>query len=70
MNAGTIEVNGVERPLAAALLAPLLVELGYGAAPPGIAVAVNGVVVPRREWSERAIGAGDRIEIVGAVQGG
>jgi sulfur carrier protein len=36
----------------------------------GVAVAVNGVVVPRGQWTSRAVEPGDRIEIVTAVQGG
>jgi sulfur carrier protein len=36
----------------------------------GIAVAVNGEVVPRRGWPATSVGDGDQIEIVTAVQGG
>ena len=36
----------------------------------GCAVAVNDVVVPRRDWAERAIEPGDRVEVLTAVQGG
>lgn len=36
----------------------------------GIAVAVNGEVVPRSTWSGVAIKAGDAVEILTAVQGG
>ena len=36
----------------------------------GIAVAVNGEVVPRGSWSERTLQADDRVEIIRAVQGG
>jgi sulfur carrier protein len=36
----------------------------------GIAVAVNGEVVPRGSWSDTALAAGDRVELVTAVQGG
>jgi sulfur carrier protein len=36
----------------------------------GVAVAVNGEVVPRRGWPATPVGDGDRIEIVTAVQGG
>lgn len=35
----------------------------------GIAVAVNGEVVPRAAWSRPLAGA-DRLEVVTAVQGG
>ena len=36
----------------------------------GIAVAVNGEVVPKGEWGERSLEEGDRVEIIRAVQGG
>jgi sulfur carrier protein len=35
----------------------------------GCAVAVNGVVVPRGDW-QRTVAAGDRVEVLTAVQGG
>ena len=65
-----VRVNGAARPLRHGLLAELLAELGYSAGQPGIAVAVNGEVVPRARWSDRPLRAGDDVEIVGAVQGG
>ncbi len=37
---------------------------------PGVAVAVNSEVVPKSRWSETVLKSGDRIEIVGASQGG
>jgi sulfur carrier protein len=36
----------------------------------GVAVARNGGVVPRSQWHNTALAAGDDIEIVSAVQGG
>ena len=36
----------------------------------GVAVAVDGVVVIRSEWSDTAIASGQRVEIVEAQQGG
>ncbi|MFC4333699.1 sulfur carrier protein ThiS [Salininema proteolyticum] len=35
----------------------------------GIAVAVNGEVVPRGEWA-RALDDGDKVEVLTATQGG
>ena len=66
----TIEVNGRERPLVSGTLAELLESMGEGASGSGIAVAVNGEVVRRALWSERRLRSGDRVDIVGAVQGG
>lgn len=39
-------------------------------APRGVAVAVDDVVLPRGTWEGTAVRAGDRVEIVTAVQGG
>jgi sulfur carrier protein len=36
----------------------------------GIAVAVNETVVPRASWDATPLAAGDRVEILTAVQGG
>lgn len=36
----------------------------------GIAVAVNGEVVPRADWPARALRDGDRVEVLTAAQGG
>jgi len=36
----------------------------------GVAVAVNGEVVPRSTWERATLADGDRIEILTAVQGG
>lgn len=36
----------------------------------GVAVAIEGEVVPRREWEARVLEDGARVEIVNAIQGG
>lgn len=36
----------------------------------GVAVAVDGEVVPRTDWDRTAVADGARMELVGAVQGG
>ncbi|MFE9653782.1 sulfur carrier protein ThiS [Micromonospora sp. NPDC006431] len=36
----------------------------------GLAVAVNGEVVPRGGWSATALRDGDRVEVLSAAQGG
>jgi sulfur carrier protein len=36
----------------------------------GIAVAVNGAVVPRSQWPKRSLEAEDRIVVIQATQGG
>ena len=36
----------------------------------GIAVAVNGAVVPRSQWPAATLADGDAVEVLTAVQGG
>jgi sulfur carrier protein len=36
----------------------------------GIAVAVNGVVVPRGAWAHTPLAEADKVEVLTAVQGG
>lgn len=36
----------------------------------GIAVAVEGEVVPRGRWDERSLAEGEQVEVLQAVQGG
>jgi sulfur carrier protein len=36
----------------------------------GVAVAINGAVVPRSEWQKTRLRAGDRVEIIKIMVGG
>lgn len=64
-----IRVNGKEEALAAATVAELLRARGIDGAR-GVAVAVNGTVVPASTWRERPLASGDEIEIVRPFGGG
>ncbi len=65
-----IRVNGQEELLAVPTLAALLEEKAVDTAQRGVAVALNGSVVPRSEWPSTQLKPGDNIEIVRARQGG
>ncbi|MDE2229857.1 MAG: sulfur carrier protein ThiS [Alphaproteobacteria bacterium] len=65
----TIRINGRDERLAAATVAELLRIRGIDK-PRGIAVAVNGAIVPARRWSEVALAPGDAVEIVKPFGGG
>jgi len=65
-----IRVNGETEPLAAATLADLLAEKAVDTEQKGIAVALNGAVVPRTAWPQTPLKPGDSVEIVRARQGG
>jgi sulfur carrier protein len=66
---GVICVNGRDETLGAATVAELLAARGITQSR-GVAVAVNGTVVPAGAWLERALAAGDRVEIVRPFGGG
>jgi sulfur carrier protein len=68
--AATIRVNGEAEPLAATTLAALIEAKAIDVGQRGIAVALNGAVVPRAAWPQTALNPGDSIEIVRARQGG
>jgi sulfur carrier protein len=47
-----------------------LAHLGLRAETPGVAVAVDGEVVPRRQWESFALRDHARVEVLSAMQGG
>jgi sulfur carrier protein len=67
----TVIVNGdpveVDRD---ATVAGVLARLGHHSGRGGIAVALNGAVVPRSAWDETRVAERDRLEVLGATQGG
>ena len=65
-----ISVNGVLQPLNNLKLFKLLAENGVDSRKGGVAVALNGEVVPRAEWAQTSLKADDKIEIVQIVRGG
>lgn len=65
-----IRVNGRDEPLAVASVADLLAGRGIAEDAPGVAVALNGAVLPRRRWTETPLTAGDTLDIVRPIQGG
>lgn len=66
-----VYVNGVERQVPEpTTLADVLPAAAGEAAPRGVAVALDGEVVPRGRHASTALHDGARVEIVTAVQGG
>ena len=64
LNGKSIEVNDAD------VVADLLRAFDMPVDGDGMAVAINGEVVPKREWPTRVVRDGDVIEIIRAVQGG
>jgi sulfur carrier protein len=66
-----LTVNGQEKVLPeGATVQSLLFELGAPDSGRGVAVAVDGEVVPRSRWPESPLRTGARVEVLTAVQGG
>lgn len=64
-----IRVNGKEEEIDAATVAELLASRGIMRAK-GVAVAVNGAVVPAGSWQQSRLVSGDQVEIVKPFGGG
>jgi thiazole synthase len=67
-----IELNGEDRelPAGASLADAVRAKLGPEPSPRGIAVALDGEVVPRAEWGSTSLSEGRRVEVLAAIQGG
>jgi sulfur carrier protein len=66
-----VHVNGEPTELAeGATVADVLARLDVDRPRRGLAVAVDAEVVPRSEWDARPLGAGERVEVLNAIQGG
>jgi sulfur carrier protein len=52
------------------LLTDVLRELGLTAAARGVAIAVNGEIVPRTAWETFALPQDAHVEVLTAMQGG
>jgi sulfur carrier protein len=66
-----VHVNGEPTELAEdATVADVLERLDVERPRRGLAVAVDAEVVPRSEWDARSLAAGDRVEVLNAIQGG
>ena len=65
-----IFLNGEPREREGATIAELLADLGVENRARGVAVAVDGEIIPRAEWRERRVNEGERVEALSAMQGG
>ncbi len=68
--ATTLVVNGEARPFGDGTLTGLLEAEAVDSGARGLAVAVNGRVVPRQAWDATLLAPGDEIEIVKLFAGG
>ena len=67
----TASVNGEPREVPeGTTVTALVVDLGLPAGGRGVAVAIDGEIVPRAEWGTREVTDGARVEVLTAMQGG
>ena len=66
----TVKVNGVSWTLEESSLPALLLAQSIDPEAQSVAVAVNGMVVPRRRWQGTSLCQGDQVEIVKPFTGG
>lgn len=65
-----VHVNGQPETLADGAMLVLLARYDITLETQGVAIALNGAVLPRNQWHATQLTANDRIEIVHARQGG
>ena len=66
-----VVLNGERRDLGAeATVRAAVTATGAPSEGRGVAVALDGEVVPRRAWDDLPLREGQRVEVVQAVQGG
>jgi sulfur carrier protein len=66
-----VELNGKAVELAdGASVAEAVAVAGADGARRGVAVAVEGDVIPRSRWEETGLAEGQKVEVVQAIQGG
>jgi sulfur carrier protein len=66
-----IVLNGASSDVPAGeTVAAVIDQLGLSPGARGVAVAVDGEVVPRAAWERFTLGEGARVEVLTAMQGG
>jgi sulfur carrier protein len=65
-----IVLNGEPRQVSEGITVARLVHELDGREAGGVAVAVDAEVVPRSEWERMELAEGQRVEVLGAIQGG
>ncbi|MDX1711001.1 MAG: sulfur carrier protein ThiS [Rhodovibrionaceae bacterium] len=65
-----VTINGEPADIDARTVLALLEERGVDPEARGVAVARNGAVIRRADWSETALADGDALEIVKPFSGG
>jgi sulfur carrier protein len=65
-----VTINGTKTEVGSATkVGDVAAELARGRRS-GVAIAINGEVVPKSEWERVALAEGDRVEVLTAIGGG
>lgn len=70
MNEIEVIINGEAKVTTMQNLADILATIGIDTGVQGVAVAVNGEIVYKKNWANHSINNNDEIEIITAMQGG
>ncbi len=65
-----VKINGEEITTEAVTIHELISRQNMKGGDKGVAIAINGTVVPKERWHEHHLSEADVIEIVRATQGG
>jgi thiazole synthase len=65
-----VELNGEIVTLPDGATVATAIEASGAATERGVAVAIDGDVVPRSEWEKTSLSAGQKVEVLAAIQGG
>ena len=65
----TVLINGDSSDVRAGTTVAGVVDL-VARSPKGIAVALNGEIIPKSSWEQTRVSDGDEVEVLGAAQGG
>jgi sulfur carrier protein len=65
-----VTVNGSDREVPAGTKVADVVAGLAGGRRTGVAIALNGEVVPKSRWPDVAVAEGDRVEVLSAIGGG
>jgi sulfur carrier protein len=65
-----VTINGADRELAEGTKIADVADDVAGGRRTGVAIAVNGEIVPKSRWPYVAVGEGDRLEVLSAIGGG
>ena len=65
-----VTINGTETDVDEGIMVADVVTRLAGSRRAGIAISLNGEIVPKSRWADVVVGEGDRVEVLSAIGGG